>query len=316
MKCTAIHLLIKNFLISMASKSFAFKRTSLAFFMIFFSALVLTGCDSGVLHPMGLVADEERKLLTAALCVMLIVVIPTILMSFAFAVMYRKSKKATYTPDWDHNNWIEAICWGVPCVIIIVLGVWTWDTTHQYDPYRPLDVGGKPMVIQAVALRWRWLFIYPEQNIATVNYVEIPVNRQIEFQITSDAPMNAFFIPSLASQIYAMAGMRTRLHAIAQKTGEMTGFSANFSGSGFNDMNFKVYSVPQAEFNRWVVKTTQTNNPLSIDTYAKIAAPSTESNPQFFSSVHPDLFDMIMNQFMLPNHEFYKRQANNLVTGV
>ena len=113
-----------------------------------------------------------------------------------------------------------------------------------------------------------------------------------------------------------MAGMRTRLHAIAQQTGEMTGFSANFSGSGFNDMNFKVYSVPQAEFNRWVVKTTQTNNPLSIDTYAKIAAPSTESNPQFFSSVHPDLFDMIMNQFMLPNHEFYKRQANKLVTGV
>jgi cytochrome o ubiquinol oxidase subunit 2 len=316
MKCSAIHLLIKNFLVSMASKPFTFKRTSLAFLMIFFSALVLTGCDSGVLHPMGLVANEERKLLIAALCVMLIVVIPTILMSFAFAYMYRKSKKATYKPNWDHNNWIEAVCWGVPCVIIIVLGVWTWDTTHQYDPYRPLDVGGKPMVIQAVALRWRWLFIYPEQNIATVNYVEIPVNRQIEFQITSDAPMNAFFIPSLASQIYAMAGMRTRLHAIAQKTGEMTGFSANFSGSGFNDMNFKVYSVPQAEFNEWVAKTTKKNNPLTISTYAQIAAPSTESNPQFFSSVHPDLFDMIMNQFMLPNHEFYKRQANKLVTGV
>ena len=307
---------IKQLFIQIASKLLAFKRASQAFWVMVISSLVLTGCDSGVLHPMGLVANEERKLLIAALCVMLIVVVPTILMSFAFAYMYRKSKKATYKPDWDHNNWIEAICWGIPCVIIIVLGIWTWDTTHQYDPYRPLDVGGKPMVIQVVALRWRWLFIYPEQKIATVNYVEIPVNRQIEFQITSDAPMNAFFIPSLASQIYSMAGMRTRLHAIAQKTGEMTGFSANFSGSGFNDMNFKVYSVPQSEFNQWVRKMTKKNNPLTISTYAKIAAPSMESAPQFFSSVHPELFEMIMNQFMLPNHEFYKRQANKLVTGV
>jgi cytochrome o ubiquinol oxidase subunit 2 len=142
------------------------------------------------------------------------------------------------------------------------------------------------------------------------------VNRQIEFQITSDAPMNAFFIPSLASQIYAMAGMRTRLHAIAQQTGEMAGFSANFSGSGFNDMNFKVYSVPQAEFNNWVLKTAKAKNPLTVATYANIAAPTTETQVEFFSSVHPDLFDMIMNQFMLPNHEFYKRQANKLVTGV
>jgi cytochrome o ubiquinol oxidase subunit 2 len=244
------------------------------------------------------------------------VVIPTIIMSFAFAIMYRKNKKATYKPDWAHNNWIEAVCWGIPCIMIVVLGIWAWNTTHKFDPYRKLDVGGKPMVIQAVALRWKWLFIYPSQGIATVNYLEIPVNRQIEFQITSDSPMNAFFVPSLASQIYAMAGMRTRLHAIAQKTGEMQGFSANFSGTGFTDMNFKVYSVTQHSFNHWVATVKHEMKPLNVKAYAKIAAPSVNNKVELYSSVHPNLFNMIIDQFMLPNHNFYKRQANKLVTGV
>jgi cytochrome o ubiquinol oxidase subunit 2 len=307
---------IKQLATRLTSQLSKAKRTVMTFVVMAASTLLLTGCQSGVLNPMGLVANEERKLLIAATCVMLIVVIPTILMSFAFAFMYRKNKKATYKPDWAHNNWIEAICWGIPCIIIIVLGIWAWNTTHKFDPYRKLDIGGKPMVIQAVALRWKWLFIYPGQNIATVNYVELPVNRQIEFQITSDAPMNAFFVPSLASQIYSMAGMRTRLHAIAQRTGEMQGFSANFSGTGFTDMNFKVYSVSKSRFNKWAASVSHKHNPLTINAYAKIAAPSVNNKAEFYSSVHPHLFDMIMNQFMLPNHNFYKRQANKLVTGV
>lgn len=308
---------IKQLATRLTSQLSKAKRTLSAFVVMAAASLTLTGCHSGVLNPMGLVANEERKLLIAALCVMLIVVIPTIIMSWAFAIMYRKNKQANYKPNWAHNNWIEAVCWGIPCIIIIVLGIWTWNTTHKFDPYRKLDIGGKPMVIQAVSLRWKWLFIYPEQGIATVNHLEIPVNRQIEFQITSDGPMNAFFVPSLASQIYSMAGMRTRLHAIAQKTGEMDGFSANFSGTGFTDMNFKAYSVTQHDFNRWVAHVRHEMNPLNVKAYAKIAAPSMNDKPQFYSSVYPrDLFNKIIDQFMLPNHEFYKRQANKLVTGV
>lgn len=311
---------IKQLATRLTSQLSKAKRTVLALFAIATASLVLTGCHSGVLHPMGLVADEERKLLTAALCLMLIVVIPTVIMSIAFAVMYRKNKKATYTPDWAHNNWIEAVCWGIPCIIVVILGIWAWDTTHRFDPYRQLNIGGKPMVIQAVSLRWKWLFIYPGQNIATVNYLEIPVNRQIEFQITSDAPMNAFFVPSLSSQIYSMGGMRTRLHAIAQKTGTMRGFSANFSGTGFTNMNFKVKSVSQRQFNQWVASIAQRSNPLTIAAYAHIADPATTiTTPIMYSSVvgkENDLFNKIMNQFMLPNHEFYHRKANKLVTGV
>ena len=298
------------------SKLISAKRAIITIMAIFFASILLTGCHSGVLDPMGLVANEERKLLFDALMLMMIVVIPTIIMSFAFAIMYRKSKKAAYTPNWSHNNLLEAICWGVPCVLVIILAVWAWNTTHKYDPYRQLDVGGKPMVIQAVALRWKWLFIYPGKNIATVNYLEIPVGRQIEFQITSDAPMNAFFIPQLASQIYAMAGMRTRLHAIANKPGVMNGFSANFSGTGFTDMNYKVYAVSPSRFNHWAASVSQKHNPLTIAAYAKIAAPSMNTPPMYYSAVHPHLFRMIMMQFMMPHMNFYNRQANKLVTGV
>jgi len=307
---------IKQLAIRMASQLSKTKRTFVALLTVTMAAFVLTGCQSGVLAPMGLVANAEKKLLIAALCVMLIVVVPTIIMSFAFAIMYRKNKKSTYAPDWAHNNWIEAVCWGIPCIIIVILGIWAWNTTHRYDPYRQLDVGGKPMVIQAVSLRWKWLFIYPEQHIATVNRLVIPVNRQIEFQITSDAPMNAFFVPQLTSQIYAMAGMRTRLHAIAQKTGMMPGFSANFSGTGFTDMNFKVYSVPVSVFHHWVAHVASVQNPLTVSAYAQIAKPSTNVKPIMYSAVQPHLFNMILNQFMLPHHNFYKRQANKLVTGV
>jgi cytochrome o ubiquinol oxidase subunit 2 len=284
------------------------------------ASFLLTGCTNvhtGVLYPVGLVSSVERKLLFDALILMLIVVIPVIIMTFAFAIKYRRGKESTYTPNWAHNNWLEAVCWGVPLVIVVTLGVWAWNTTHKYDPYRVLDVpGGKPMVIQAVSLRWNWLFIYPEQHIATLNYLKLPVNRQIEFQITSDAPMNAFFIPQLASQIYAMAGMRTRLHAIASKTGKLHGFSANFSGKGFTDMNYPVYIVPQADFDHWATKMAYGHNPLTIPAYAKIAVPHVDAAAEFFSSVHPHLFQMIMNQFMLPHHNFYNRQAAKVVTGV
>lgn len=192
--------------------------------------LSLTGCSKehliGVLNPKGIIAYQERKLLLDATALMLIVVLPVIIMSFAFAYHYQVSHHVRdYKPNWSNSHFLEAIWWGVPIVIILVLGVVTWKKTHQLDPYNRIpsaDPTQPPMLIEVIALPWKWLFIYPEQNIATINYLEIPVNRQIEFWFTNDnVAMSAFFIPQLGSQIYTMAGMRTRLHLLATSTGTM-----------------------------------------------------------------------------------------------
>lgn len=284
--------------------------------VIFFLSILLSGCHTGVIHPVGFVARVERLLLFDSLLLMLLIVVPVIIMSFFFAFRYRSGRNAKYTPDWSHNNKLEAICWGFPCVIVVVLAVWAWESTHKLDPYRPLDVPGKPLEIQAVSLRWKWLFIYPEQNIATVNYVEMPEGRQVAFKITSDAPMNGLFIPQLASQIYSMGGMRTQLHIIANKLGTFDGFSSNYSGDGFSEMNFKAHVVTASHFSDWVGQMQQKHHELTIDEYAKIAVPSSNAPVIFYSSVYPGLFDKIMMQFMMPNKEFYDRQSAHVVSGV
>ena len=178
----------------------------------------------------------------------------------------------------------------------------TWISTHKLDPYRPLDVEGKPLTIQVVSLRWKWLFIYPEQNIATVNYIEIPVNRPVKFLITNDAPMNAFFIPQLAGQIYSMAGMQTQLHLIANHPGVYKGFSANYSGDGFSDMKFKVnVTKDEKSFDNWVYKVKNSMHNLDLAEYANLKKPSEANKVAYYSDVRPNLFSRIMMQFMQPN---------------
>lgn len=277
---------------------------------------LLAGCHTGVVHPVGFVARVERLLLFDSLLLMLLVVVPVIVMSFLFAFKYRSGKGAKYTPEWAHNNKLEAVCWGVPCVIILVLAIWAWVSTHKLDPYHPLDVPGKPLQIQAVSLRWKWLFIYPEQHIAAVNYLEIPEGRQVVFDITSDAPMNGLFIPQLASQIYSMGGMRTKLHVVANKIGSYDGFSSNYSGDGFSDMTFKAHVVTASDFDAWVDAMHQKNNMLTIDEYARLAVPSSKAPVTLYSSVYPNLFHKIMMQFMMPNKEFYDRQSATITEGV
>lgn len=268
--------------------------------------VLISGCSNikgGVLHPAGLVASQERKLLFDSVALMLIVVIPVIIMSFAFAWRYRaKHKTSEYKPNWSHNNYLEAVWWGIPCVIIVFLGILTWRSTHSLDPYRKLDVPGKPLLVQAVALRWKWLFIYPEQNIATVNYLEIPKDRQVEFYITADAPMSSFFIPQLGSQIYGMAGMRTRLHIIAAKVGKFEGMNTQYNGAGFADMKFMVNVVTPGDFQSWVQKIKQTPTKLSIPVYQKIVQPTVNrAPPEYYSAVYPNLFKRIMMQYTAPN---------------
>ncbi len=219
------------------------------------AVMLLGGCNMEILSPKGDIGAQEKTLLFTATGLMLIVVIPVIVMTLAFAWKYRASNtQAEYKPDWHHSNRIEAVVWLVPCVIIAILGWITWESTHKLDPYRPLDSEVKPVTIQAVSLDWKWLFIYPEQGIATVNEIAFPKDTPVNFQITSDSVMNSFFIPQLGSQIYSMAGMMTKLHLIANEEGVFDGISANYSGGGFSGMRFKAIATSEQGFQDWVAK--------------------------------------------------------------
>ncbi|MDE2052978.1 MAG: ubiquinol oxidase subunit II, partial [Gammaproteobacteria bacterium] len=227
---------------------------------------------------------------------------PVIALTLIFAWRYRASnEKADYRPDWSHSNTIEAVVWLIPCIIIATLGVIAWRSSHSLDPYRPLDSKVKPIRIDAVALDWKWLFIYPDQKVATVNEVAFPANVPVEFHITSATVMNAFFIPQLGSQIYAMAGMQTELHLLANEPGTYQGLSSNYSGDGFSGMTFKATALPQQGFDAWLAKVKGSQQTLGAPAYERLARPS-ENNPvAYYSQVQPNLFaDIIAGRLQAP----------------
>lgn len=268
-------------------------------------ALSLAGCNMVVMSPSGDVAMQQRDLILVSTGLMLLIIVPVLLLTLLFAWRYRESNKAaTYAPDWHHSTRLEVVIWSAPLAIIIALGSVTWISTHRLDPYRPLeridaqrtlDPATKPLEVQVVALDWKWLFIYPEQGIASVNELAAPVNRPINFKITSASVMNSFYIPALAGQIYAMAGMQTQLHAVINKPGEFKGFSANYSGDGFSHMRFTFHGVDQAGFDAWVDKVRKSDKALSRAEYLALEKPSERVPVIHFASAEPDLFKAILN---------------------
>ena len=261
--------------------------------------LLLGGCNVALMNPAGPIAEKEKALILIALVLMLLVVVPVIIMTIVFAIKYRASNtKAEYKPDWAASHKIEMIVWGVPCLIVLALCIICWNSTHALDPKRPLESSIKPLEIDVVALNWRWLFIYPEQHIATINEISIPVGTPVKFVITSETVMNSFFIPRLGSQIYAMNGMESRLNLVADKAGVYDGISANFSGAGFSWMNFKTYASSQFDFNNWVAKVKQSSDTLTQDTYADLTKPSEDHGVHYYSIVDAALFDSIVNKYM------------------
>lgn len=272
--------------------------------------LLLTGCNAIVLDPKGMVGQKEKQLIIDAVLLMLIVVLPVIVMTFVFAWKFRASnKKAHYAPNWHHSNLIEAFVWGVPIMIILVLGTITWRTTHELDPYKPLNLEAKPITIEVVALDWKWLFIYPEQNIATVNYVAFPVNTPVNFRLTSgDTPMNAFQIPQLGTQIYAMAGMTTQVHLVADESRDYFGRAVNINGKGFSGMQFVAHADSLDAFNNWVATVKQSPDSLSIDAFKQLSVPSEDNPVKLYSSVADHLFDNLVMSFMMPGMSL---SANN-----
>ena len=271
--------------------------------LLFLPLLLLSGCNWALMDPQGPIGQAEKSLVFTAVILMLIVVVPVIILTLVFAWHFRASnKKAIYRPDFHHSTTIEIIVWVVPCLIILALGILTWKTTHVLDPYKPLvaENNAKPVEVDVIALDWKWLFVYPELHIASVNEMAMPVGTPVNFHITSATVMNAFFIPQLGTQIYAMGGMQTELHLQADHAGIYHGLSANFSGDGFSGMTFNAIASDQAGFDAWVQKVRKSGQTLDKQSYAQLTKPTEDVPPTYYGTVNGDIFGDQIADFMGP----------------
>jgi cytochrome o ubiquinol oxidase subunit 2 len=243
-------------------------------------AAMLAGCSEGVLNPQGPVASDERLILCNSLGIMLAIVIPTILATLGVAFWFRASnRRARYLPDFEYSGRLELLVWSIPAMTVLLVGGVAWVGAHELDPRKPIDSAIKPIRVQVVSLDWKWLFIYPDQGIASVNHLTVPVGTPVSFELTSSGVMNSFFVPQLGSQIYTMSGMVTHLQLRADHPGTYRGLSAQFSGDGFADMRFAVDAVPAATFSQWANAARGTGPVLDARAYADLAKPSEKLRP-------------------------------------
>ncbi|KQT31303.1 cytochrome O ubiquinol oxidase [Sphingomonas sp. Leaf412] len=274
-------------------------------------ALPLTaGCDMVVLNPAGDVARQQANLILWSTGLMLLIIVPVMALTVLFAWRYRaKNQQADYRPDWDHSTILELAIWSAPLLIVIALGALTWVSTHTLDPYRPLGriaagrpvpAGQKPLEVQVVSLDWKWLFIYPEQGIATVNELVVPVDRQVRFRLTSSSVMNTFYVPAMAGMIYTMPGMETKLHAVLNRPGTFEGVSANYSGAGFSDMRFPTLAVDPTGFDRWAAMVKGGGRRLGQAEYLALEKPSERVPTIRFGAIDPALFGRIVQMCVRP----------------
>jgi cytochrome o ubiquinol oxidase subunit II len=263
-----------------------------------FAPLLLASCQpAGILDPRGPVAGAQLLLLINSTAIMLVVVIPVIVATLAFAYWYRASNpRAARGLDPDYEGRIEFVTWSIPALIVILLGGVIWIGSHQLDPRAPIPAEAAPLRVEVVALDWKWLFLYPEQGVAAVNQLVIPAGTPVNFRLTSATVMNSFFIPQLGSQIYTMGGMTTHLNLLADKPGEYPGFSANYSGAGFAEMRFVAKAVLPAEFDAWVRDAHASGPALDATGYAELAKPSRAVPPASYGSVAPDMFQRIVDE--------------------
>ena len=270
----------------------------------------LTACNMVVLNPTGDVAAQQRNLLVQSTWLMLLIIVPVMVLTVWFAWRYRESNRtADYDPDWSHSTGLELVIWAAPLLIIICLGALTWLGTHLLDPYRPLGriSPGKPLArdaralrVEVVALDWKWLFIYPEQGVATVNELAVPVDRPVALSITASSVMNSLYIPHFAGQVYAMPGMETKLHGVLNKAGESQGFSANYSGAGFSGMRLTLRGLSEPDFDQWVSETQAGKAHLTRSNYLQLARPSENEPRRRYARVDADLYQAILNLCVEP----------------
>jgi cytochrome o ubiquinol oxidase subunit 2 len=267
----------------------------LALFLL--AATALGGCSEGVLDPKGPIASAERLLLINSTAIMLVVVLPVISTTLAFAWWYRSSNtRATRSASEDYEGRLEFVIWSIPVLIVILLGGVIWIGSHELDPRSPIAAKAAPLRVEVVALDWKWLFIYPDQGIAAVNELVIPAGTPVSFRITSATVMNSFFIPQLGSQVYAMGGMATQLNLLSDVPGAYPGFSAMYSGDGFSDMRFTAKAVHAADFEAWIKEVRDAGSALDEVGYGELAAPSSAVPPKTYGSVEANLFEHIIDR--------------------
>ena len=279
------------------------------------ATLLLSGCHWAVLDPAGPIGVAEKWIIDTAIGLMLLVVGPVIVLTLVIVWRYRASNtKARYEPDWCHSTKIELTMWGIPIAIVCILGVIAWRGSHQLNPFRPILSNVKPVHIEAVAMDWKWLFIYPNHNVASVNEVAMPVGVPVVFHITSATVMNSFFIPRLGSQIYAMANMQTADNLVAGAPGTYRGISANFSGGGFSGMVFKVKAMPESDYKRWLAKAGSSTRTLDDKEYLALDKPSSDVPVSYYAHVDPDLFAQILKGKLAPGGPL-AMQATTITSG-
>lgn len=272
---------------------------------------LVDGKDIPVLMPSGEVASQQQQLILFTVILSAVVVIPVFIMLVAFAYRYREgNQQSQYKPEWSDNKWLEIIWWGIPIVIIIVLSVVTYLTSHSLDPYKPIKSDKSTLEIQVVALQWKWLFLYPEQGVATINQLTIPANRPVHFSLSADAPMSAFWIPALGGQIYSMNGMTSQLNLIANETGDFKGYNTNINGEGYAKMTFDVKSVSDNEFTKWTNTHASSGHILNEVHLKELSQPSLVSAPMYMKLADKNLYESVIMKYM-SNHEVDQPPASS-----
>lgn len=275
--------------------------------------LLLGGCNLVLLDPAGDVARQQSDIMVITTIITLLIIVPVLIAIAVVAWRYRASnKQARYDAEWDHSPQLELLVWAGPLLIIIAVGAISWIGTHMTDPYRPLDriapnqpvpAGVEPLDVDVVSLQWKWLFLYPQYGIATVNELAAPVDRPIRFHLTADTMMDSFFVPTLVGQVYTMPGMQTVLHAVINKPGVYKGFSANYSGSGFTDMRFTFHGMSAEAFDQWVAKARAAGGDLDLAAYDRLRLPSRAVPVRYYAQFDADLYNRILNLCVDPGHE-------------
>ncbi|MDB5187751.1 MAG: Ubiquinol oxidase subunit 2 [Candidatus Kaiserbacteria bacterium] len=293
---------------------FALKALALLIFAVGFCGILYyftLGHSLGILQPNGVIALQERSLIIISVVLMLLVVVPVVGLSYVIAWRYRaENTSAKYSPEWSHSVLLETVWWMIPIFIICLLAAITWVSSKELDPYRQIIDENPTMTIEVVALNWKWLFIYPKEGIATLNFVEFPKDTPVRFVITADAPMNSFWIPRLGGQIYAMPGMQTQLNLSADTIGDYRGSSANFSGNGFSDMTFVARAVSSEDYATWVTAVQNSDNSLTSSTYEALVKPSESEKIHFYSQVPSGLYDTIIMKYMMPSTQMNGMDMN------
>jgi cytochrome o ubiquinol oxidase subunit 2 len=264
-------------------------------------ACLVSGCHrEGILDPHGPISGAEHLILVNATAIMLVVVVPVIVLTLAFAWWYRASNtRAAYAPDWSYSGHIELVVWSIPAMVVLLLAGVAWNGSQLLDPARKLASEVKPIRVEVVSLDWQWLFIYPDLGVATVNELTVPAATPVEFVLTSATVMNSFFVPQLGSQIYTMPGMATRLNLMADQPGDYPGLSSQFSGDGFSDMRFVVHALPQAQFSSWLSGTQSNAATLDSDAYAQLTRAG-HGGAAAYRGVDPMLFEHILQSTAQP----------------